>query len=227
MLCVQVNVSVNGNPIPYNMKIGDAGEAFFVFETEDDVPEELITSPILQATTPESDAAAHAAGAHASGKDVRFGADDEQQGKDDVVGEKTDEARADEEEEIFKKHEEPSDETVGEPEYLDLDGRPQTQPPRDVAGYYNHITPKQSNHVPAFVRRSSSRTTLNGTSYLAEPERRRSNSVAGDRTPEMLAQDAVVDRALQALNSDGHYPEVEYHKGTVKETCGLTTMDLT
>jgi len=33
------------------MKIGDAGEAFFVFETDEDVPEELITSPLLQATT--------------------------------------------------------------------------------------------------------------------------------------------------------------------------------
>jgi len=33
------------------MKIGDAGEAFFVFETEEpDVPEDLITSPLLQPT---------------------------------------------------------------------------------------------------------------------------------------------------------------------------------
>jgi phosphatidate phosphatase LPIN len=32
------------------MKIGEAGEAFFVFETEADVPEDLITSPILEAT---------------------------------------------------------------------------------------------------------------------------------------------------------------------------------
>lgn len=32
------------------MKIGDAGEAFFVFETEEDVPEDLVTSPILTAT---------------------------------------------------------------------------------------------------------------------------------------------------------------------------------
>jgi phosphatidate phosphatase PAH1 len=49
----QVQVFVNGNPIPFNMKIGDAGEAFFVFETEDDdVPADLITSPILEATKP-------------------------------------------------------------------------------------------------------------------------------------------------------------------------------
>ena len=44
----QVTVLVNGNPIPFNMKIGEAGEAFFVFETDDDVPEDLITSPLLQ-----------------------------------------------------------------------------------------------------------------------------------------------------------------------------------
>jgi len=37
------------------MKIGEAGEAFFVFETEDDVPVELVTSPILQATRPEDE----------------------------------------------------------------------------------------------------------------------------------------------------------------------------
>ena len=31
------------------MKIGDAGEAFFVFETEDDIPDSMVTSPILTA----------------------------------------------------------------------------------------------------------------------------------------------------------------------------------
>lgn len=34
------------------MKIGDAGEAFFIFETEGDVPDDLITSPLLEATKP-------------------------------------------------------------------------------------------------------------------------------------------------------------------------------
>ena len=36
------------------MKIGDAGEAFFVFETEEDIPEDLVTSPILTATKTQS-----------------------------------------------------------------------------------------------------------------------------------------------------------------------------
>jgi len=34
------------------MKIGEAGEAFFVFETDEDVPDELMTSPLLKATEP-------------------------------------------------------------------------------------------------------------------------------------------------------------------------------
>ncbi len=47
---------VNGHPIPFNMKIGEAGEAFFVFETDDDVPDDLITSPLLQATEDNEEA---------------------------------------------------------------------------------------------------------------------------------------------------------------------------
>ena len=46
---------VNGHSIPFSMKIGDAGEAFFVFETDDDVPDDLITSPILQPTRPDGE----------------------------------------------------------------------------------------------------------------------------------------------------------------------------
>lgn len=60
---------VNGHAIPFNMKIGEAGEAFFVFETNEDVPEDLMTSPILQATSP-SDLGG------ASQKTGRFGAKD-------------------------------------------------------------------------------------------------------------------------------------------------------
>ncbi|KAG8740274.1 hypothetical protein FRC10_004529 [Ceratobasidium sp. 414] len=43
-----VSVFVNGKPIPFDMKIGEAGEAFFVFETDEEVPEELMTSPLLE-----------------------------------------------------------------------------------------------------------------------------------------------------------------------------------
>ncbi len=34
------------------MKIGEAGEAFFVFETAEEIPDNLVTSPILQAIKP-------------------------------------------------------------------------------------------------------------------------------------------------------------------------------
>lgn len=40
------------------MKLGDGGEAFFVFETTDDIPEALQTSPLVSpATSPDSLAA--------------------------------------------------------------------------------------------------------------------------------------------------------------------------
>ena len=51
---VQVDIAVNGKAVPFSMKIGEAGEAFFVFETEGDVPDDLITSPLLEPTQPVS-----------------------------------------------------------------------------------------------------------------------------------------------------------------------------
>lgn len=41
-----VEVNVNGRVVDFPMKVGDAGEAFFVFETEQEVPEEFATSPL-------------------------------------------------------------------------------------------------------------------------------------------------------------------------------------
>ncbi|KAF8213909.1 Lipin/Ned1/Smp2-domain-containing protein [Mycena galopus ATCC 62051] len=91
----KVKVSVNGHAIPFDMKIGEAGEAFFVFETDDDVPEDLITSPILQPTRPDE------------GKDIptdRFGAKQDPEKPDDEVA--TTPA--------------PAEAPVEEPEFLDL-----------------------------------------------------------------------------------------------------------
>jgi phosphatidate phosphatase LPIN len=42
------------------MKIGDAGEAFFIFETDEDIPDNIATSPLLEATKPGQSNAAHA-----------------------------------------------------------------------------------------------------------------------------------------------------------------------
>lgn len=46
---MQVEIKVNDKPVPYAMKLGEAGEAFFVFETEHEVPEEFQTSPLVEA----------------------------------------------------------------------------------------------------------------------------------------------------------------------------------
>ena len=39
--------SVNGVKQDYAMKLGEGGEAFFVFETTDDIPASLQTSPLM------------------------------------------------------------------------------------------------------------------------------------------------------------------------------------
>ncbi|KAJ1822267.1 lipin Ned1 [Coemansia sp. RSA 2599] len=41
-----VQVIVNGGPAEFYMKVGDSGEAFFVVETEADVPSRFVTSPV-------------------------------------------------------------------------------------------------------------------------------------------------------------------------------------
>lgn len=46
---------MNGEVVPYVMKVGEAGEAFFVFETEHEVPEEFQTSPIMEAVPEKSE----------------------------------------------------------------------------------------------------------------------------------------------------------------------------
>lgn len=42
----KVTVKINGTEVPFVMKVGETGEAYFVFETEGDVPADLQTSPI-------------------------------------------------------------------------------------------------------------------------------------------------------------------------------------
>ncbi|KAI8923021.1 Lipin/Ned1/Smp2-domain-containing protein [Entophlyctis helioformis] len=50
-----VEVSVNGKPTDLEMKVGDAGEAFFVVEAENPVPSEYATSPIQLALSPQEE----------------------------------------------------------------------------------------------------------------------------------------------------------------------------
>lgn len=53
---VTLHLNDSPEPLPFAMKVGEAGEAFFVLELNDEearqgVPDELVTSPILSATT--------------------------------------------------------------------------------------------------------------------------------------------------------------------------------
>lgn len=44
----KVRILINNQPAPFSMKIGETGEAFFVFETDvDDLPDDLQTSPLV------------------------------------------------------------------------------------------------------------------------------------------------------------------------------------
>ncbi|RKP36905.1 Lipin/Ned1/Smp2-domain-containing protein, partial [Dimargaris cristalligena] len=43
-----VDLLVNGQPVSVHMKLGDAGEAFFVIESDQPVPQEFATSPITE-----------------------------------------------------------------------------------------------------------------------------------------------------------------------------------
>ncbi|KAB2576163.1 Lipin [Lasiodiplodia theobromae] len=53
----KVEFCVNGTKQPYSMKLGEGGEAFFVFETTDSIPESMQTSPLVSpAQSPESKA---------------------------------------------------------------------------------------------------------------------------------------------------------------------------
>ncbi|KAF1825225.1 LNS2-domain-containing protein, partial [Dissoconium aciculare CBS 342.82] len=47
----KVEFSVNGDKQEFPMKLGDGGEAFFVFETKESVPEALQTSPLVSPAT--------------------------------------------------------------------------------------------------------------------------------------------------------------------------------
>ena len=59
----QVEFKVNGVKQDYAMKLGEEGEAFFVFGTSSDVPTDLQTSPVVSpATSPASTAAEKASG---------------------------------------------------------------------------------------------------------------------------------------------------------------------
>lgn len=191
----KVNLFVNGNPIPFNMKIGEAGEAFFVFETDEDVPADLITSPILQATIP---------GTEENQDTVEESVNTEYLGPKPGKEEST---QAHEDEALNKL----GDEHIIEPDFLDLDGRPSEEDTMEDV----RTTPKQTYKIPKSLRKSESRATINQASALSlpSPPPSRDHSSEKSHTPDMKEQDKRVDAALEALGAKSHVPEVDYHHG--------------
>ncbi|BFZ57507.1 lipin Ned1 [Savitreella phatthalungensis] len=56
----KVDFKLNSTKVPFPMKLGDGGEAFFVFQTDADVPVELQTSPVVSPVgSPSPDSAAN------------------------------------------------------------------------------------------------------------------------------------------------------------------------
>lgn len=188
----RVNLFVNGNPIPFNMKIGEAGEAFFVFETDEDVPADLITSPILQATIPSTEE---------NQVTVEEPVDTEYLGP--KLGEE-ESAQAPEDEALNKL----VDEHTVEPDFLDLDGRPREEDTMEDV----RTTPKQTYKIPKSLRKSGSRATINQASALSLPSPPPSRDERS-HTPDIKEQDKRVDAALKALGANSHTPEVDYHHG--------------
>lgn len=39
--------------MPFTMRVGETGEAYFVFETDEDVPEDMVASPMSEAVKDE------------------------------------------------------------------------------------------------------------------------------------------------------------------------------
>ncbi|KAH0587899.1 hypothetical protein H2248_006651 [Termitomyces sp. 'cryptogamus'] len=185
----KVNVYVNGHPIPFNMKIGDAGEAFFVFETDGDVPDDLITSPILQPTRPdEPKVGADGRGMKGADLEPKLQPDDQ------------DTTRVKNEESVPK--ESPEDQ---EPDFLDLDAQPSKPVQVDGETVFN-LTPNQA-VVQLTNEQSQSRREVPGLpSPPLTPTRRPSNL-----TPEMAEQDQRVDAALKSFRDHIEVSPVDFN----------------
>lgn len=182
------------------MKIGEAGEAFFVFETEGDVPEDLITSPVLHPTEPS-----------APGGDVaqdRFGAKRKDE-SDNIMSEDSDATR--------------------EPDFLDLndtsvtstDGAPLSDLPSaetaiKVAAASSEFvddnqtptsSPRPPAHVPSGLSRS--RPSESQPSPPLSAPHNPPNDASHTKGPQ-----GAIDRAVKIEPSEVHVPDVEYKSGT-------------
>lgn len=177
------------------MKIGEAGEAFFVFETDDEVPADLITSPLLQPTRP--DKPSPTPGAPPDDLQGLDGSEHIQPGKDGRTYD-----------EIQKR--EPD---TQEPEFLDLDALPSPPQQEDEAFKPVDTTLKPDSRPPLSKKPSqvSISQPVRPAQVLPSPPLTPAHTHSVHNTEEMLAQDKRVDEAIQTAKHNFFAPEVEYH----------------
>ncbi|KAG6910120.1 hypothetical protein DXG01_012879 [Tephrocybe rancida] len=191
----KVNVSVNGHLIPFNMKIGEAGEAFFVFETDGDVPDDLITSPILQPTRPdETGAKAGLVAVDSLGATHTDLAPELQPDDQDAAHVQNEEAS----------RKQPSEDQ--EPEFLDLDAQPSKvtadgEPPKN-----QNTTPRQSFAHLTHEKSANGQLAVGLPSPPPTPNHR-----VSDLTPEMAEQEQRVEEALKSVRNGMEAPEIDLH----------------
>ncbi|KAJ3904324.1 nuclear elongation and deformation protein 1 [Lentinula edodes] len=210
----KVTVSVNGHPIPFDMKIGEAGEAFFIFETEDDVPEDLITSPLLRPSSPTNENTRGSIDVETT----RFG--------------------------TKKGGDQNSDAGEPEPLDLNaLPSPPEedVQFSTGVDGDNNANTSSGRIHTPTTHKPSASTSTFTIPSVSVEPHhiRRRASTVSVSirhasslpspppsptRTPAEKAQDACADAALKQSVAEIQAPEIRYQDAL--DTAGYHSQQL-
>ncbi|KAG6850907.1 hypothetical protein H0H93_006733 [Arthromyces matolae] len=163
-----VKVSVNGHPIPFDMKIGEAGEAFFVFETEEDVPNDLITSPILQPTRPE-ETSGRTLDMKGAELEAKLELDDE-----DLTGLQRADASS---QRVTGEH---------EPDFLDLDAQPSQEERVDHNQHFAELHPSSNEHLDDGI----------AVPGLPSPPLTPTYKTS-DLTPEMVEQERRVDAALK------------------------------
>ncbi|KAG9086812.1 hypothetical protein FS749_003367 [Ceratobasidium sp. UAMH 11750] len=187
----KVSVFVNGKPIPFDMKIGEAGEAFFVFETDEEVPEELMTSPLLEPVRPGQSSKTVTGADRPAG---RFGAK---------------KARAEEERSLLNDVLVSSDEgprsgvtSDQEPEFLDLS---EPSVPR----------PRRHSPTPSLSPPTSTSTLASSTLPVSTPPNERGSSPQSFLSRTLKATKAAAHIATEEIKQkkDVSYDLLRYGKG--------------
>ncbi|CAG7848768.1 Nuclear elongation and deformation protein 1 [Serendipita indica DSM 11827] len=194
----KVTVLVNGRAIPFNMKIGDAGEAFFVFETDEDVPADLQTSPILQPTTPPQPSGS----TPATG---RFGAKAASASQTDLD---TKDIVSGQEEQDQKEGQEDG---IPEPDFLDLNAS--ATPPKDSNAVPLTRLPPASSSVPTLLVESTNEDDASSTAVAAKlgkaalaAAKEEETERLGHLKDKLIAAQNIVANKIRRPSSDDSQP---------------------